>query len=75
LQEAAERHRCAIHASVSMTNHTHLLATPETKNSLTKTMESIGRRYVQYFNDTYCRTGTLWGSSRTEKCSISVFGA
>jgi putative transposase len=39
LQNAAKRHRCAIHAYVSMTNHTHLLATPETKSSLPKTIE------------------------------------
>ncbi len=43
-----------------MTNHTHLLATPETENSLPKTMQSVGRRYVQYFNFTHSRTGTLW---------------
>ncbi len=60
LQEAAERHGCAIHAYVLMTNHTHLLATPETESSLPKTMQSVGRRYVQYFNFTYSRTGTLW---------------
>ena len=23
-------------------------------------MQSLGRRYVQYYNDTYSRTGTLW---------------
>lgn len=60
LQEAAERHGCAIHAYVLMTNHVHLLATPETEHSLPKTLQSIGRRYVQYFNYTYERTGTLW---------------
>lgn len=60
LQEAAERHGCAIHAYVLMTNHVHLLVTPETEQSLPKTMQSVGRRYVQYFNYTYDRTGTLW---------------
>ncbi len=60
LQEAVERHGCAIHAYVLMTNHTHLLATPGTESSLPKTMQSVGRRYVQYFNYTYSRTGTLW---------------
>ncbi len=45
LQEAAERHGCAIHAYVLMINHTHLLATPETESSLQKTMQSVGRRY------------------------------
>ena len=60
LQKAAERHGCAIHAYVLMTNHTLLLATPETESSRPKTMQSVGRRYVQYFNFTYSRTGTLW---------------
>jgi len=60
LQDAAERYGCAIHAYVLMTNHVHLLATPETEQSLPKTLQSVGRRYVQYFNYTYQRTGTLW---------------
>ncbi len=37
-----------------------LLVTPATEYSLPKTLQSIGRRYVQYFNFTYQRTGTLW---------------
>ena len=60
VQEAAARHGCAIHAYVLMTNHVHLLATPETEQSLPKTLQSVGRRYVQYFNYRYERTGTLW---------------
>ena len=60
LQEAAGHHGCAIHAYVLMTNHVHLLVTPEIEQSLPKTLQSVGRRYVQYFNYTYDRTGTLW---------------
>lgn len=60
LQEAAEAHSLSIHAYVLMTNHVHLLVTPETDSSLSKTMQSLGRRYVQYFNHAYGRTGTLW---------------
>jgi len=60
LQEAAEVQSLTIHAYVLMTNHVHLLVTPETESSLSKTLQSIGRRYVQYFNYTYKRTGTLW---------------
>ncbi len=60
LQDAADRLGCAIHAYVLMTNHVHLLVTAETPESLPKTLQSIGRRYVQYFNYTYERTGTLW---------------
>ena len=60
LKEAALREGLAIHAYVLMTNHVHLLATPQTETSLSKTLQSVGRRYVQYFNYTYDRTGTLW---------------
>ncbi len=60
LQEAAEQQGLAIHAYVLMTNHVHILATPDTAQSISKTLQSLGRRYVQYFNQTYGRTGTLW---------------
>ena len=60
LSDAAERHGVAIHAYVLMTNHVHLLVTPEVKDSIGKTLQSLGRRYVQYFNYSYGRTGTLW---------------
>ena len=60
LTEAANRHGCAIHAYVLMTNHVHLLLTPAHASSLPKTLQSLGRRYVQYVNRTYQRTGTLW---------------
>jgi putative transposase len=60
LKEAAQRHECAIHAYVLMTNHVHLLVTPTHEESLPRTFQSLGRRYVQYFNTTHQRTGTLW---------------
>ena len=60
LLEACERFLCRIHAYVLMTNHVHLLITPQTEQGIGKTMQSLGRRYVQYFNYRYRRTGTLW---------------
>jgi putative transposase len=60
LKEASDRHGCHIHAYVLMTNHIHLLITPDSEESIAKAMQSVGRRYVQYFNATYQRTGTLW---------------
>jgi len=60
LQNAAQRYGCAIHAYVLMSNHVHLLVTPDQPTSLPKTMQSLGRRYVPYVNMTYQRTGTLW---------------
>lgn len=58
--EAAHKHGLAIHAYVWMTNHVHLLATPEKDDSISKVFQSVGRKYVQYFNHTYQRSGTLW---------------
>lgn len=60
LRSAAVRHGLAIHAYVLMTNHVHLLASPGTCESAPKTIQSVGRRYVQYFNFRYRRTGTLF---------------
>ena len=60
LKEACKKHQCDIHAYVLMTNHVHLLITPHTENGISKVMQTLGRYYVQYFNDQYRRTGTLW---------------
>ncbi|MEW6133603.1 MAG: transposase [Pseudomonadota bacterium] len=60
LVEASKKHALQIHAYVWMTNHIHLLATPENENSISKVFQSVGRKYVQYFNYTYKRSGTLW---------------
>ena len=60
LQSAIKKNKLWVHAYVLMTNHVHILANPETETSISKTLQSVGRRYVQYFNYTYKRTGTLW---------------
>jgi putative transposase len=52
--------QCEVHAYVLMTNHVHLLVTPTTDKGLGKLMQSVGRRYVQYVNRFYKRSGTLW---------------
>uniref|UniRef100_A0A8J7VQW5 Transposase n=1 Tax=Coralloluteibacterium stylophorae TaxID=1776034 RepID=A0A8J7VQW5_9GAMM len=60
LRKASVKHRCAIHAYVLMTNHVHLLVTPEEAGGVSRMMQAIGRRYVGCFNARYRRTGTLW---------------
>lgn len=60
LHEACNHHNCQLHAYVLMTNHVHLLLTPETDTGISKTLQAIGRKYVQHFNYRYHRTGTLW---------------
>ena len=60
LTAACKRYRCSVHAYVLMTNHVHLLITPLSASGIGKVMQSVGRRYVRYFNDTHGRTGSLW---------------
>lgn len=60
LKEQAKKFGCAVHAYVLMTNHVHLLLTPEEKDSAALLMKNLGQRYVQYINRTYRRSGTLW---------------
>lgn len=60
MRAASKRYACAVHAYVLMTNHVHLLVTPSQKDALPRFIQHIGRRYVQYFNFRYQRTGTLW---------------
>ena len=60
LEELAIKFGCAIHAYVLMTNHVHLLLTPERPDSASLLMKHLGQRYVQYINRTYKRSGTLW---------------
>lgn len=62
LGEAIKATGCQLHAYVQMTNHVHLLLTPPEPEAISRLMISLGRRYVQYINKTYRRTGTLWDS-------------
>jgi len=60
LEESAKKHQVAIHAYVLMSNHFHVLATPQTGDGLPQMMQALGRSYVRYFNASQQRTGTLW---------------
>lgn len=60
LQDAAKRHDVAVHAYALMANHVHLLLTPTGESGITRTMQTLGRRYARYINQTYRRSGTLW---------------
>ncbi len=62
LGEALKETDCALHAYVLMTNHVHLLLTPPSGEAVSRFIMALGRRYVQYINKTYRRTGTLWDS-------------
>ena len=60
LKSSTKKYALSIHAWVFMSNHIHLLVTPADRDSLSKTMQSIGRRYGHYFNKAYQRRGALW---------------
>ncbi len=60
LGDVAIEHRVSIHAYVLMDNHVHLLVSPSTEQGLSRMMQSLGRRYVGWFNHRHGRTGTLW---------------
>ena len=50
----------AIHAFVLMTNHVHLLVTPQKGSEISLFMQYVGRHYVPYINDKYGKSGSLW---------------
>ena len=60
LHEQAVRWRCAVHAYVLMTNHVHLLLTPEEADGPSRLMKYLGQYHAQYINRRYDRSGTLW---------------
>ncbi len=60
LRQAGEEFGVDIHAWVFMTNHVHLLMTPNSPDSISLCMQALGRQYVRYFNHRYQRSGTLF---------------
>lgn len=71
LNEGAERFGCAVHAYVLMTNHVHLLVTPEEADSVSRLVQHVGRLYVTYVNRVRSRSGTLW-EGRHKGCPVST---
>jgi putative transposase len=60
LKRVSDACHCVIHAYVLMTNHLHLLLTPNARDSISRLFRECGRQYVGYINHTYRRRGTLW---------------
>jgi putative transposase len=69
LRQLAEKYDCAVHAYCLMTNHVHLLLTPQSEGACTGLMRDLGQRYVQYFNRRHERSGTLW-EGRFRSCLV-----
>lgn len=51
---------CALHAYCLMTNHVHLLLTPQGMTACALLMRDLAGCYAAYFNRRYGRSGTLW---------------
>ncbi len=60
LQKATAQYQCDLHAYALLNNEFHLIATPRIEGGIPQMMQSLGRRYVQYVNHRYHRSGTLW---------------
>ena len=60
LSDVSSSNDCEIHAYVLMTNHVHILATPNQPYVISYMMQDLGRKFVRYMNTRYKRTGTLW---------------
>ena len=69
LRFLSRKHGCDVHAYCLMTNHVHLLLTPQHEAACTTLMRDLGRVYVPYFNRRHGRTGTLW-EGRFRSCLV-----
>jgi putative transposase len=56
----APRFRCTIHAYCLMTNHVHLLLTPQDATGCALLMKHLAQRHSKRINARLGRTGTLW---------------
>ncbi|CAH0990132.1 hypothetical protein SIN8267_00217 [Sinobacterium norvegicum] len=61
LRAASDQYKVDVHAYVLLPSMIQIIATPNIPNGISSMMQSLGRRYVQYINHRYKRSGTLWG--------------
>ncbi|MCP1120548.1 transposase [Robbsia andropogonis] len=60
LRGAARAHGFAIHAYALTPAIVHLLGTPHDADSVSRTVQAVGRRYVAWFNRRHGMEGALW---------------
>jgi putative transposase len=60
LSQCASEFGCSVHAYCLMTNHVHLLLTPQEEGSCALAMKRLNQCYVQTLNRLAGRSGTLW---------------
>ncbi len=73
LRSYAEKYRLRIWAWCLMSNHVHLLAVPETAESLKRTLGQTHHDYARYRNAELARCGHLW-QSRYYSCPVDEEG-
>lgn len=64
LREAAERHRCAVHAYALLADRVHLLIGSDAEERLALTMRCVSGRYLEYVNYIHQHNGALWEGRR-----------
>ena len=69
LGDGAPRFQVEVLGWVLMTNHVHLLLRPRADVAVSRLMQSMGRRYVAFFNYSYARSGTLF-EGRYRSCLV-----
>lgn len=60
LASYSQKHHFQIWAYCLMSNHIHLLAVPETENSLSRGIGLTNQMYTQYLNRKLKQTGRIW---------------
>lgn len=60
LLHASQTERCRVHAYCLMSNHVHLLVTPDDEVACARFMKAVNQRHTQHVNRVHDRTGTLW---------------
>jgi len=69
LAEAGERFDLVIDGYCLMTNHLHLIVTPEHEDSLANALKRTNQLYAQYVNRFHGRSGHLW-QDRFFSCAL-----
>jgi putative transposase len=69
LSASLQRQGVGLHAYVLMGNHVHLLVSASVTGATSRAMRNATQCYVQWFNRSHQRTGTLW-EGRFKSCLV-----
>jgi len=58
--QASQDNGLDVHGFVLMSNHYHLIATPQSKDALSAALRDLDGQYSKYFNRRYARIGPAW---------------